>query len=134
MFKKQQLALGRRIAAVDVQDMAQRLLDSHFLPDIFGNIRAFTTQKFRCTGCNEKFRRIPLRGVCPECSGKLVLTVTKAGITKYVDLATKIVEDFQLPHYYQQRLEQANKIIDSLFPPEEVKKQITLKHFSPDSE
>ncbi|MFX0170167.1 MAG: DNA polymerase II large subunit [Candidatus Hodarchaeota archaeon] len=130
---ERQLALGRLIAAVDVQDMAQRLLDSHFLPDIFGNIRAFSTQKFRCTGCNEKFRRIPLLGVCPECSGKLVLTVTKAGITKYIDLAARIVQDFQLPHYYQQRLDLATKVIDSLFPPEETKKQITLKQFSPAS-
>jgi len=125
-----QLALGARISAVDVQDMAQRLLDSHFFPDIFGNIRAFTTQKVRCTSCNEKFRRIPLSGVCPKCSGKLVLTVTKAGVTKYVELAAKIVQDFGLPHYYQQRLDLARKAINSLFPPEKPSQDLTLKQFS----
>ncbi len=127
---KRQLALGRRIAAVDVQDMARRLLDSHFLPDIFGNIRAFASQQFRCTSCNEKYRRIPLAGRCPACSGKLILTVTKAGITKYVDLASQIVEDYQLPLYYQQRLEIAKGVINSIFPSEEVDQQATLKQFS----
>ena len=127
---ERQLALGARISAVDVQDMAQRLLDSHFFPDIFGNIRAFATQKFRCTTCNEKFRRIPLIGTCPKCSGKLVLTVTKAGITKYVNLATKIVQDFELPRYYQQRLDLARKVINSIFPPDEPSQDLTLKQFS----
>jgi DNA polymerase II large subunit len=127
---ERQLALGARISAVDVQDMAQRLLDSHFFPDIFGNLRAFATQKFRCTTCNEKFRRIPLVGVCPKCSGKIVLTVTKAGITKYVNLASKIVQDLELPRYYQQRLDLARKVINSIFPPEESSQDITLKQFS----
>jgi DNA polymerase II large subunit len=126
---QRQLALGNRIAAVDVQDMARRLLDSHFLPDIFGNIRAFATQKVRCTSCNEKFRRIPLSGQCSVCSGKLVLTVTKAGITKYVDLAYQVVEDYHLPLYYRQRLEMAKKVINSLFAPEEDEQQTTLKQF-----
>jgi DNA polymerase II large subunit len=126
---KRQLALGNRIAAVDVQDMARRLLDSHFLPDIFGNIRAFATQSVRCTSCNAKFRRIPLSGQCSVCSGKLVLTVTKAGITKYVDLAYQVVEDYSLPLYYRQRLEMAKNVINSLFAPEEDEQQTTLKQF-----
>jgi DNA polymerase II large subunit len=128
---KRQLALGGRIAAVDVQDMARRLLDSHFLPDVFGNIRAFASQQFRCTSCNEKYRRIPLAGHCLACQGKLVLTVTKAGITKYVDLASQIVEDYQLPQYYQQRLEIAKRIIKSIFSTEDEEPKITLKEFTP---
>jgi DNA polymerase II large subunit len=110
-----QLALAKRIVAVDANDMAKRLLDSHFLPDVFGNIRAFSTQTVRCTGCNAKFRRVPLTGVCPNCSGKLVLTVTKAGITKYIDMARRIAEEYGVPTYHKQRLELASRIIDSLF-------------------
>ena len=128
---ERQLALGQRIAAVDAQDMARRLLDSHFLPDIYGNLRAFSTQKLRCTGCNEKYRRAPLSGSCSKCEGKLVLTVTKAGITKYIDLATKIIKDNNLPHYYQQRIDIAKRMINSLFPPDEDIHQTTLKGFTP---
>jgi DNA polymerase II large subunit len=126
-----QLALAQRIAVVDVQDMARRLLDSHFLPDIFGNIRAFTTQKLRCTSCNEKFRRPPLGGVCSKCSGKLVLTVTKAGIEKYIYLAAQIAKEYHLPLYYQQRLENAERVIASLFREDKVDdQQTTLRSFS----
>ncbi|MFX1565149.1 MAG: DNA polymerase II large subunit, partial [Promethearchaeota archaeon] len=128
---ERQLGLGGRIAAVDVQDMARRLLDSHFLPDIFGNIRAFSTQQVRCTSCNKKFRRIPLSGKCTECSGNLVLTVTKAGITKYIELASKVAVDYQLPLYYQQRLELAKRVITSLFSIEEDEQQTTLREFTP---
>ncbi|MFX1563871.1 MAG: DNA polymerase II large subunit, partial [Promethearchaeota archaeon] len=128
---EQQLALGARIAAVDVSDMARRLLDSHFLPDIFGNIRAFATQKVRCTNCNATFRRVPLTGVCSSCSGKLILTVTKAGIVKYLDMASNIAEKYGLPLYYRQRVEAAYKIVDSLFAKEEIdKRQTTLGKYS----
>lgn len=127
----QQLALGALIAAVDVSDMARRLLDSHFLPDIFGNIRAFTTQKVRCTSCNTTFRRVPLTGVCSKCSGKLILTVTKAGIVKYLDMASSIAVEYGLPFYYQQRLEIAYRVIDSLFAKEEMdNQQTTLGKFT----
>ncbi|MFX1299926.1 MAG: LAGLIDADG family homing endonuclease, partial [Promethearchaeota archaeon] len=131
---ERQLALGLRIAAVDAQDMARRLLDSHFLPDIYGNLRAFSTQKFRCTGCNEKYRRAPLSGSCPTCTGKLVLTVSKAGITKYIDLATKIIKVHNLPRYYQQRIDIAKRMINSLFPPDEDIHQTTLKGFRPSNQ
>ncbi len=126
-----QLALGKRIAAVDERDMVVRLLNSHFLPDIFGNIRAYTSQKFRCTSCNTKFRRVPLVGECTKCGGKLVLTVTKAGITKYIGLARRIAEEYELSKYYRQRLELAQDIIESLFAPEEIdKQQTTLGEFT----
>ncbi len=65
------------------------------------------------------------------CSGNLVLTVTKAGIVKYVDLATKIAEEYSLPHYYRQRLEMAKRVIDLLFIPEEDDQQTTLRRFAP---
>jgi DNA polymerase II large subunit len=127
-----QLALAKRITAVDADDMARRLLDSHFLPDIFGNIRAFSIQTVRCTGCNAKFRRAPLGGVCPRCAGKLVLTVTKAGITKYIEMAQRIAQDYGVPLYHKQRLELACRIIDSLFTSSKVDKlQTKLGAFGP---
>lgn len=127
-----QLALAKRIAAVDANDMARRLLDSHFLPDIFGNIRAFSTQTVRCTRCNAKFRRVPLVSVCPKCSGKLVLTVTKAGIIKYIDMARRVAEEYGVPLYHKQRLELACRIIDSLFASSDVDKlQTRLGAFEP---
>lgn len=43
-----QLALARSIRAVDERDVATRVINSHFLPDLIGNLRAFSRQKVRC--------------------------------------------------------------------------------------
>ncbi len=57
-----QLGLASKLRAVDVDDVAARVLESHFLPpDIFGNFRRFFSQEFRCTKCNTKYRRVHCR-------------------------------------------------------------------------
>ena len=38
---EKQLGLAEIIRAVDQNDVAARVLNSHFLPDIYGNFRAF---------------------------------------------------------------------------------------------
>ncbi|MGQ9551749.1 MAG: DNA polymerase II large subunit, partial [Candidatus Bathycorpusculaceae bacterium] len=55
-----QLELGERIEAVDSRRVALKVLTSHFIRDIAGNVRAFSTQGFRCKSCNKRFRRLPL--------------------------------------------------------------------------
>ena len=79
-----QLALGEKIDAVDVRRVALKVLTTHFIRDIAGNLRAFSTQGFRCKSCNKKFRRLPLRGKCSFCGGKLSLTVYRGGIAKSI--------------------------------------------------
>ena len=64
---ERQLSLARRIRAVDADDVASRVLNSHFLPDMYGNFRGFFSQEFRCTKCNTKYRRVPLSGKCHKC-------------------------------------------------------------------
>ena len=98
-----QLELGARIDAVDVRSVALKVLTKHFLRDISGNLRAFSTQSFRCKSCNKKFRRLPLNGKC-ICGGKLTLTVYRGGIEKYLDASQELVDKYNLPKYYTQRL------------------------------
>lgn len=125
-----QMHLARIIRANDPVDIARKILSSHFTPDILGNLRAFSTQTFRCIKCNEKFRRPPINGKCtrPGCPGKIVLTVTKGGITKYLPIALEMVKDFELGAYTQQRMELAREYIDSLTDNPRVK-QKTLSDF-----
>ncbi len=99
-----QLDLGARIDAVDVRYVALKVLTTHFMRDIAGNLRAFTTQSFRCKSCNKKFRRLPLKGKCPFCQGQLTLTVYRGGIEKYLEAAQQLVDKYELPKYYTQRL------------------------------
>ena len=52
-----QLELGEKIDAVDVKHVALKVLTTHFIRDIAGNLRAFSTQSFRCKSCNKRFCR-----------------------------------------------------------------------------
>ncbi len=110
-----QLALGERIDAVDVRRVALKVLTTHFMRDISGNLRAFSTQAFRCKSCNKRFRRVPLRGKCPFCGGKLTLTVYRGGIEKYLEAAQQLVDKYGLPKYYTQRLILIKQEIASTF-------------------
>ena len=109
-----QLWLARAIAAVDAQDVARKVISSHFAPDILGNIRSFSTQSFRCPKCGEKYRRMPLAGKCWACGGKLLLTVNPGGITKYLSKAMRMIEDFGLSAYTAQRWQLIETYVNSL--------------------
>ncbi|HMK95356.1 MAG TPA: DNA polymerase II large subunit [Candidatus Limnocylindrales bacterium] len=123
-----QLGLGEKIDAVDVKRVALKVLTTHFLRDIAGNLRAFSTQGFRCKSCNKKFRRLPLKGKCPFCGGKLTLTVYRGGIEKYLEAAQQLVDKYGLPNYYTQRLELVREEIASMFDNKKPK-QSTLFDF-----
>ncbi len=110
-----QLELGEKIEAVDVRRVALKVLTTHFIRDISGNLRAFSTQAFRCKSCNKRFRRLPLLGKCPYCGGKFTLTVYRGGIEKYLDAAQQLVDKYGLPKYYTQRIMLIKDEIHSMF-------------------
>jgi DNA polymerase II large subunit len=115
-----QMSLGVRIRAVDVQDVAHRVITRHLLPDIQGSLKRFTGQQLRCPKCNAKYRRIPLRGVC-YCGNKLTLTVHEAGVSKYLEKAKAIGSKYGVPAYTLQRIELLESSINSLFQSDKVK-------------
>jgi len=113
-----QLELSEKVKAVDAPVVANKVLTSHFMKDIVGNLRAFTSQRFRCVKCNRKYRRPPLKGVCLRCGGNLAMTVHKGGIEKYLSPALDLVENYELDEYYRDRLGLVKDEIASLFPSE----------------
>ena len=125
-----QLLLAEKIAAVDADVVANKVLTTHFVRDIAGNLRAFTTQKFRCKGCNKKFRRMPLMGKCPVCNSDLILTVYRGGIEKYLPAATNLVKKYGLLEYYAQRLHLVEEEILTLFEGKKPRQILSLIHIS----
>ena len=123
-----QLELGEKIDAVDARKVALKVLNTHFMRDIAGNLRAFSTQGFRCKSCNKKFRRLPLKGKCPFCGGKLTLTVYRGGIEKYLVAAQQLVDKYGLPKYYTQRMDLIKEEIAMMFDNKKPK-QATLFDF-----
>ena len=125
-----QLKLAESIKAVEAGEVAKRVLSTHFMRDLTGNLKAFAGQRFRCTKCNSKFRRVPLKGNCPRCGGKLSLTVYRGSVEKYLTVAQDLVKRYDLGKYHEQRLLLLHEEINSLFnEQEEKKKQPTLAQF-----
>ena len=129
-----QLELSEKVRAVEADTVAQKVLTSHFMKDIVGNLRAFTRQRFRCMDCNRKYRRPPLKGVCLRCGGKLSMTVYKGGIEKYLSPALDLVKRYELDDYYTDRLELVRDEISTIFGEEEEEeepgeRQISLTDF-----
>jgi DNA polymerase II large subunit len=123
-----QLKVAEKIRAVDEREVAEIIINSHFLRDTYGNLRAFSCQKFRCVKCNESYRRVPLSGKCTKCGGKLLLTVSEGTIKKYLDISIAISDKYQSADYLRQRLQMLKKDIDSLFI-NDLSKQMGLSDF-----
>ena len=124
-----QLELAEKIRAVDAHEVASKVLTTHFMRDISGNLRAFSTQAFRCKSCNKRFRRVPLRGKCPVCGGPLTLTVYRGGIEKYLDAAEHLIKKYGLGEYYAQRIMLVREEINSLFEGKKPR-QVSLVDFA----
>ncbi len=116
-----QLSLALKIRAVDASDVVSRIVVHHFLPDLIGNLKSFSLQKFRCTKCSAIYRRMPLKGKCTvlvgkrECGGNLTLTVHESSVKKYLEITKKITSEYPVSNYLQQRIALIEDAITSLF-------------------
>jgi DNA polymerase II large subunit len=122
------------LESIDKRDAARRLIMSHFIPDLIGNLHSFSKQRFRCSGCNAKYRRVPLSGKCTKDGGKLLLTISKGSIEKYLETSIQLAERYDLDVYTRQRLALIREEIDNLFGSlelnvEESKGQFNLVNF-----
>jgi DNA polymerase II large subunit len=119
-----QLELAQKIRAVDAADVAELVLKTHFLPDIIGNLRAFSKQYVRCIKCETKYRRPPLTGNCPKCGGNVILTVHEGAVRKYVDVSKQIAEKYNVSRYTKERIELLEQDIIKTFENHRIKKKL----------
>lgn len=125
-----QLKVASLVRSVDVKDVATRIIVNHFIPDLIGNMRRFGSQKFRCTKCNRTFRRIPLNELCPNCKmPNLNLTVHEKSVTKYLEMAERLVEKYGLSEYLKNRLALIKHNAETLFKEVEATKTSKNKNY-----
>jgi len=116
-----ELELAEKIRAVDADDVAERVLTTHFIRDLTGNLSAFSKQKFRCTRCNTSYRRMPLAGKCTKfrgkgpCGGNIIPTVHEGSVKKYLDMSREICRKYNVSEYTRQRVEVIDMAILSTF-------------------
>jgi DNA polymerase II large subunit len=114
-----QMDLAIKIRAVESGDVARLVIERHFIRDIKGNLRKFSTQQFRCGSCNEKYRRPPLIGRCTKCGSKIIFTISEGSIIKYLEPTISLGEKFKIPSYLKQTIELTKQRIESYFGKEE---------------
>jgi DNA polymerase II large subunit len=118
-----QMRLAEKIRAVDTSDVANLVISKHFLKDIKGNLRKFSTQQFRCVKCNEKYRRPPLIGKCTVCNGRIIFTISEGFVTKYMGFSMELAEQYGLSPYVKQTLQLTQQRIDEVFGKEKEKQE-----------
>ena len=124
-----QMELVEKLRSADTSDIARLIIERHFIRDMRGNLRGFSSQEFRCVKCNEIVRRPPLKGVCPVCKGKLIFTVHEGGIKKYLEPALDLAAKYNLSPYLKQTLELVKRYIESIFGRELEKQEKIEKWF-----
>ncbi|MDE1766047.1 MAG: DNA polymerase II large subunit [Thaumarchaeota archaeon] len=92
------------INAVDPSEVVSMVMTTHLLPDIMGNLRAYSGQSFRCTTCGASYRRIPLAAKCLECGNKLIQTMTRPSVQKYLKLARRMLGKYRIEPYLKGRV------------------------------
>ncbi len=123
-----QLLLARRLRPVDASVVATKVISSHLIPDMIGNLRSFSKQTVRCCQCGTKYRRIPLAGICTKkfkdgrvCRTDLTLTVHEGSVKKYLSVAKDVIAVFDVDPYVRQRVELLDEAMESLFCSDHVK-------------
>ncbi len=113
-----QIELAEKIHAVNPDEVVKSVLRTHLLPDIIGNTKAFTSQRFRCKSCGAKFRRVPMRGNCLNCGGELQPSVTRGSVEKYLQLGLRLSNKYDVGEYLRSRFVLAAEELATLFEPE----------------
>jgi DNA polymerase II large subunit len=123
-----QFVLAKEIRAIDKMDVAHRIVTKHFMPDLIGNLGAFSGQKVRCTKCGKIYRRVPLTGRC-YCGNNLTMTVSEGSVKKYLRITKLIGKEYGLPNYTRQRIGLMESSIQSMFGGEIDDEEISIDDF-----
>ena len=102
------------IDAVNTSEIVSNVISTHLVPDIMGNLRAYARQGFRCTACGKSYRRLPLIQKC-VCGHKLIQTITRGSVEKYLKLAKRLVDNYDVGAYQKGRIHALSDEIDLVF-------------------
>jgi len=126
---EKQMILCEKLRAVDQHDVARLIIERHFIRDIKGNLRKFSSQQFRCVSCNAKYRRPPLKGNCALCNGRIIFTISEGSVMKYLEPSLSLAEKYKIPAYLKQTLELTKQMTEMVFGKDKEKQEGLGKWF-----
>lgn len=109
-----QIRNAELIDAVDATEIVSNVISTHLVPDIMGNLGAYAKQSFRCTKCTKKYRRPPLAKKC-TCGNKLVQTITRPSVEKYLQMAKRLTRRYDVGQYQKGRIAALVDEVDMIF-------------------
>jgi DNA polymerase II large subunit len=125
-----QIEVAEKIDAVSTKDVVESIIKTHLIRDIAGNMKKYATQSFKCRGCGKSFRRPTVSGQCDSCGESLRETLTRGSVEKYLSLARKLANDYEVDDYIKDRLDLITKELDQLFQVRERSTQLELTDFA----
>jgi DNA polymerase II large subunit len=126
-----QIEVAEKIEAVSTKDVVESIIKTHLLRDIMGNMKKYATQSFKCRGCGRSFRRPTISGRCDMCGQELRETLTRGSVEKYLSLARRLANDYDVDEYIKGRLDLLVRELDQLFNEKERSTQLELTDFAP---
>jgi DNA polymerase II large subunit len=126
-----QIEVAEKIDAVSTKDVVESIIKTHLIRDIMGNTKKYATQSFKCRGCGRSFRRPTISGKCDLCGAELRETLTRGSVEKYLNLARRLANDYDVDEYIKGRLDLLVRELDQLFHEKERSTQLELTDFAP---
>jgi len=114
-----QLNVGSMIRGYNLNTIVEKIIQSHFLPDLIGNMRTFLNQNFKCKICKTSYSAPRLSGKC-SCGGTLSLTLYPKSVQKYRDIVLQLAENYTLSEYLNDRLKLLLLELDYTFPLQDI--------------
>jgi DNA polymerase II large subunit len=109
-----QIEVASKIEAVSTKEVVESIIKTHLIRDIMGNAKKYATQSFKCKKCGLTMRRPPLSWNCPNCSGEIRGTLTRASVEKYLSIAQRLAHDYDVDPYLKSRLDMLSRELDQL--------------------
>jgi len=101
-----QMKNAELIDVVNPSEIVSNVISTHLVPDMMGNLRAYARQNFRC--------RMPLIQTC-VCGHKLIPTITRGSVEKYLKLAKRLVDKYDVGEYQRGRIYALSDEIELVF-------------------
>ena len=124
-----QIEVAEKIEAVSTKDVVESIIKTHLIRDIVGNMKKYRDPIVQVQRLGRSFRRPTISGRCDSCGQDLRETLTRGSVEKYLTLAKRLANDYDVDDYIKGRLDLIVKELNQLFHEKDRSTQLELTDF-----